>query len=139
MRFQDTRKKICIYFNRKDRFEGRPLIKVMLEEFFRLHVSGASVFRTRANFGSNYTLQSDFFGNPFKRNRGLLVQVIETEKKTYEILALCDRIIPNGIVTVEDVTLIRYSRTKVEEEDHKLAASYHSDKMSSVGTDLETN
>lgn len=51
MRFQDTRKKISIYFNSKDKYQGQPLLRVLLEELLKLHVAGLSVFKTYANSG----------------------------------------------------------------------------------------
>lgn len=70
------------------------------------------------------------------QRRGILVQIIETAKKTEEILKLCDKILPNGIVTVEDVTVIRYKEVSVNEEDHELAKSYVADTMGHVETEI---
>lgn len=136
MRFQDTRKKISIYFNSKDKYQGQPLLRVLLEELLKLHVAGLSVFKTYANSGGRLRIKLNLLYRLFMQRRGILVQIIETAKKTEEILKLCDKILPNGIVTVEDVTVIRYKEVSVNEEDHELAKSYVADTMGHVETEI---
>ncbi len=109
MIIHDTRKKVSIYINKKDKYEGKPLYKALVETFFRMEVSGVSVFPSGISYGSNFILRGalEF---PFFKNRGLLVQVIETEKKVREILPVLEKMIPNGIITIELVDMIRINK-----------------------------
>ncbi|MCS6983750.1 MAG: DUF190 domain-containing protein [Leptospiraceae bacterium] len=136
MRIQDQRKKISIYFNSHDKYEGQPLLRVLLEELLKLHVAGLSVFKTHANAGRRLRLHLNFLYRFLMQRRGILVQIIETEKKAEEILKLCDRIMPNGIVTLEDVTMIRYKKIAVSREDEALAQNYKVDQLGHVETEL---
>ncbi len=109
MIIHDTRKKVSIYINKKDKYEGKPLYKVLVETFFRMEVSGVSVFPSGISYGGNFILRGTL-EFPFFKNRGLLVQVIETEKKVREILPVLEKMIPNGIITIELVDMIRINK-----------------------------
>lgn len=131
MKFQDHRKKICIYINRKDKFEGKALYEALLEEFLKIEVSGCSVFYTLASYGGNFVVHGnmDF---PLFRNKGIMLQVIETEKKVNQILNLLESMIPNGMVTIEDIEMIRYNKIHPSEKDQEIADTSDSS-SSSIG------
>lgn len=119
MRFDDRRKKISIYINRRDRYAGRKLYRYLLKAFYDMEVSGCTVFKSDVSYGTTFKIHS-LRKFSLRRNKGLLLQVIETERKFHEIMSLLDKVIPNGIVTVEDVSMTRYTATEVTEADRDI-------------------
>lgn len=120
MRFEDQRQKINIYINRRDRFQGKPLYRAIVETMYKHEVSGISVFQSVVSYGSQFRIHGGEFA--FLRNRGIMIQIIETEKKSKEILKLLDDMIPNGIITTETINMIRYTKAETTEEDQELAS-----------------
>lgn len=135
MKFKDNRKRISIYINRKDRYNGKALYEVLMEEFLKIEVSGCSVFYTLASYGGNFIVHGNI-DLPLFRNKGIMLQIIETDKKVQQILELLDSMIPNGIVTIEDVEMIRYHKVDPSEKDQKIADGSDSS-SSSIGKPYE--
>ena len=119
MHFRDSRKKISIYINKKDRYQGKKLYKLIMQTIYELEASGCSIFLTAASYGSDYHIryQGKF---TFSRHRGLEIVVIETEKKAQQIIEKISPIIPNGLITIENIEMIRFSKAQPTAEDQQL-------------------
>ncbi len=135
MKFQDRRKKISIYINRKDKYNGKALYEALLEEFVKNEVSGCSVFYTLASYGGNFVVHGKV-DLPLFRKKGILLEVVETEKKVEQILKLLDTMIPNGIVLIEEVNMTRYNHVHPSDKDNLIADSSDSS-SSSLGKPYE--
>lgn len=129
MKIEDDRQLIRIFLNRKDRYQGKQVYKVLMRQFLDMQVSGCSVYRSLAGYGNNFILRKAR-GPAFLKNKGIVIQVVETKRKIEEILKLVEKVIPNGLVTISDVRMIRYSRNEPNAEDLKLAEK---DSGSSLG------
>lgn len=119
MKFEDNRVSICIYINRKDKYHGRPLYKVLIKKFREMQVSGCTLLRSLESYGSNFVLHPGR-GPAFLKNKGLLLHIVETEKKSAEILAVIENYIYNGMITLNPVRMFRYTAKKSSKEDEKL-------------------
>ncbi|RME91653.1 MAG: DUF190 domain-containing protein [Candidatus Hydrogenedentota bacterium] len=131
MKIEDERLLLQIFVNKRDRYKGRQVYKVLLDIFLDHQVSGCSVYRTLAGYGESFVLKKAR-GPAFLKNKGLVVQVVETKRKIDEILPIVENIIPNGLVTITPAHVIRYSRNKPTKDDVRLSEETQSASVSNL-------
>ena len=57
----------------------------------------------------------------WNRDSTIIITVIESESKLDDIIKIIDENLPQGLVSIRDVDVIRYTKTIVTPEDIKLA------------------
>ena len=126
MHFSDTRKKISIYINKKDRYKGKKLYRALLKKFYDMEVSGCTVFESVASYGSNFDIH---YRNLSSKTKSLMIQVIETERKAAQVLKELEHFVTNGLVTVETINMIRYDASSASKQDETLADKSNASSM----------
>ena len=123
MKIRDRRKEITIYIKNDEIVDGKLFHKTLLDKLVELHVTGCTIVKSNAGFGMDMKLKytDSYFTEFWSRESTVIITVIETESKTEEIIALLDSFMPQGIVSIKDVEVIRYTKTVVTDEDIKLA------------------
>ncbi len=123
MKIRDRRKEITIYVKNDEIVDGKLFHKILLDKLVELHVTGCTIVKSNAGFGMDMKLKytDSYFTEFWSRESTVIITVIETESKTEEIVALLDSFMPQGIVSIKDVEVIRYTKTVVTDEDIKLA------------------
>ena len=115
MKIRDRRKEITIYIKNDEIVDGKLFHKTLLDKLVELHVTGCTIVKSNAGFGMDMKLKytDSYFTEFWSRESTVIITVIETESKTEEIIALLDSCMPQGIVSIKDVEVIRYTKTVV--------------------------
>jgi PII-like signaling protein len=123
MKVQDKKKEINIYINSNEMKGTKPIYKLLLEEFISMGVTGCTIQKSTAGYGTDLNIKypDEFMNNFWTRESTILLKVIESENKVDEIIKLLDSLLSFGLVTIKDVDYIRYTKPIVTEEDIKLA------------------
>lgn len=98
-----------IFIGESDRYQNRPLYKVLLELFRKEGFAGATVLKGVAGFGANSVLHTDRL-LCLSQDLPLVIEVVDSEKKIEDIIPRLDDMLQGGMVTLEKARVIRYRK-----------------------------
>jgi CBS domain-containing protein len=105
---QKKAKRLRIYISEKDRWRGSSL-DVVLMELLREHgIAGATEFRGIAGFGAHsliHTIRIEVL----MADLPVVIESIDTEEKITGILDLIYPMVREGLITVDDVEIVKYT------------------------------
>jgi len=96
-----------IHIGERDKFNGHPLYREMVQLLRKKHYVGATVYRAIMGFGASSRIRSDRF---LERSLDLpiVVECVETEERIQAILPELDEMIGGGLITLERAQVIMY-------------------------------
>jgi uncharacterized protein len=101
-----TAQKVTIYLNQDTRAHVEPLWSTVLNFLRSRHVAGATVLWADMGFGSHeqfHNPRSEYAGE----HRPIRIEFIETVARVEEVLPTLYEMITDGLITVQDVTVIK--------------------------------
>lgn len=96
-----------IFIGESDRYQNRPLYKVLLELFRQEGFAGATVLKGVAGFGANSVLHTDRLMS-LSQDLPLVIEVVDSQVKIEAIIPRLDKILRGGMITLEKARVIRY-------------------------------
>ena len=96
-----------IFIGESDKFKGRPLYKVIVEEARRKGIAGATVLRGILGFGANSRIHTTQILR-LSEDLPLIIEIVDKEDRINEFLPELDRMIDEGLVTLERAQVITY-------------------------------
>lgn len=106
MLHQGPGKKVTIYVGEAVKHKHEPIYVAVLNYLFYHGVSGATVLRGAAGFGSDHHLQMARFVET-SLNLPVKIEFVETPEKVEEILPKLLELVDQGLVDVHDTTIVR--------------------------------
>jgi uncharacterized protein len=107
MKLEGRAKMLRIHFGEDDRWEDKPLYRVIIEKCRELDIAGATVFRGTEGYGAS-TLIRRLHLLSFSHDAPLMVSVIDSEDKIQKLLPFLDRMVGEGLIAISDVEVIKY-------------------------------
>lgn len=101
-------KRLRIYFSESDTWRGKSLDSVILGILRQSSVAGASVFRGVAGFGA-YSRVHTSAVEVLSMDLPLVIEVIDDADKLEECLQSIAPMLQEGLITLEDVTVVKYA------------------------------
>ena len=108
MLHQGTAKKVTVYVGEAVKHKHEPVYIAVLNYLFYHGVSGATVLRGAAGFGADHQLHMARFVDT-GLNLPVKIEFIETPAKVDEILPKLIDLVDDGLVTVQDTTIVKTS------------------------------
>lgn len=99
-------KKVTVYVGEAVKHKHEPVYISVLNYLFYHGVSGATVLRGAAGFGADHQLQMARFVDT-SLNLPIKIEFVDTPAKVDEILPKLIEIVDNGLVTVDDTTIVK--------------------------------
>lgn len=98
-----------VFIGEDDRWEHGPLYQALVEMFRREGLAGASVLKGVAGFGARSLMHT---ANLLRLSGDLpvIIEVVDSEEKIQAVLPLLNRMLQGGMVTLEKVRVIFYSK-----------------------------
>jgi len=96
-----------IFIGESDKIDGRPLFEVIVEEARKRGMAGATVTRGFLGFGANSRIHTSKVLR-LSDDLPVVVELVDDETKINEFLPDLDRMIGEGLVTLEKVRVIVY-------------------------------
>lgn len=97
---------LTIYINEADRHEDGPLHEYLVRRMLRLHIAGATVLRGAMGFGKHGRLhEKRLFG--VSDDRPVVIIAVDDEQRIRDIVGEIRRLVPDGLVTLHRVDLIK--------------------------------
>lgn len=96
-----------IHIGERDKYQGKPLYKAIVDVLRQRHYAGATVLRAIMGFGATAKLHTDRI-EVLSLDRPIVVECVETEERIQAILPELDRMIGGGLITLEPARVIMY-------------------------------
>ncbi len=113
--FKGERVLMRIHVGERDKFEGKPLYREIIELLRRKKYAGATAYRGIMSFGANSTLHTDRFVE-LSVDLPIVIECVETEERIKAILPELDNMIGGGLITLERAKVIMYRPHEVKDE-----------------------
>ncbi|MDD2734703.1 MAG: DUF190 domain-containing protein [Desulfuromonadaceae bacterium] len=97
-----------IFIGEGDRFEHKPLYEALMELLRLEGFAGATVLRGVCGFGANRVYHTQKLLD-LSAKLPLVVEVVDCQEKINAIMPRIDAMMGGGMITLEKVTVIRYS------------------------------
>jgi CBS domain-containing protein len=105
---QNKAQRLRIYISESDRWRGKALDSALLDLLRAQKAAGATVFRGMAGFGAHSHLHSSSI-EVLSMDLPVVVEVVDTPEKISSILALVYPMVGEGLITLEDVRVVKYT------------------------------
>jgi CBS domain-containing protein len=105
---QKNAQRICIYIGESDRWRGKPLYAAILETLKANGIAGATVVRGVAGYGAHSRIHSAAILR-ISEDLPLRIEVVDSPEKIARVLDTITVMVREGLVTVDEVQVIRYT------------------------------
>jgi len=96
-----------VFIGESDRADGKPLYEVIVEEARKRGIAGATVLRGRLGFGANSRIHTSKVLR-LSEDLPVVIEIVDAEDKIEAFLSELDKMISEGLVTLEKVRVIAY-------------------------------
>ena len=96
-----------IFVGESDKFEGRPLYEAIVEEARRRGLAGATVLRGTVGFGAHSRIHTAKILR-LSEDLPMVIEIVDRPERIAEFLPDLDKMIGEGLVTLEKVRVIVY-------------------------------
>ncbi len=96
-----------IYLGESDRIKGRPLYEQIVFEARKLHLAGATVLHGILGFGADSRMHTSKLLS-LSDDLPVIVEIVDREENIDKLLPYLDKHVTEGLVTMEDVKVIKY-------------------------------
>jgi len=99
-------KKLTIYVDETEKVHGKPVYEAVLDILFARKISGASVFRGVAGYGSEGKLHTAKILE-LSTTLPVKIEVVDSEEMINIILAEINSVVEKGLIEVSDTQVIK--------------------------------
>lgn len=99
---------VRVFIGEGDQLHRRPLALAIVERLRREGYSGATVFRGTAGFGARSVLHTMQILR-LSEDLPVVIEIVEASERIDQLLELLDEMVPEGLVTMEKVRIVKYS------------------------------
>lgn len=107
MKVEGEGRLLRIFVGESDRFEGRPLYEAIMLLARREGLAGATVLRGLMGFGASSRIHTAKILR-LSEDLPIVVEIVDREERIAKILPQLDRMVAEGLITVEKVNVIAY-------------------------------
>lgn len=99
---------VRVFIGESDLWRHRPLALSIVERLRQEGYSGATVFRGTAGFGARSVLHTTQILR-LSEDLPVVIEIVESSDLIERLLDLLDEMVPEGLVTMEKVRIVKYS------------------------------
>jgi PII-like signaling protein len=107
MKSEGTAKLVRIFLGESDRWKGQPLHVAIVEEMRMAGLAGATVFKGILGFGAHSVVHAARIVD-LSSDLPVMIELVESEEKVEAFLPTLDKMVTEGLVTLENVHVIAY-------------------------------
>lgn len=100
-----------IYIGESDKLGGKPLYEAIVLKARELNLAGATVIRGIMGFGAASRIHTVKVLR-LSEDLPLIIEIIDTEKNIQKIMPFLDEVVKEGLITLEELTVIKYRHNK---------------------------
>ncbi len=111
MKLPEEAELLRIFIGESDRYEGKPLYEAIVEEARRQNLGGATVFRGLLGYGAHSRMHTAKLLR-LSEDLPVVVEIVDSTEKIQAFLPDLDRMMDEGLVTVERAKVLVYRHGK---------------------------
>jgi uncharacterized protein len=96
-----------VFIGESDQWHGKPLYEAIVLKARELHLAGATVLRGPMGFGANSRLHTTKILR-LSEDLPIVIEIVDSQEKIDELMPHIDEMVREGLVTLENVRVIRY-------------------------------
>ncbi|HOO33851.1 MAG TPA: DUF190 domain-containing protein [Thermotogota bacterium] len=101
-------KRLKIYISERDEYKGETLYKYLLKQFREMEVGGATVISGIEGYGLGSCIKQ-FNVWDLKEDLPIVIEVVDSVEKIEKLIPIIKDIVTDGLITIEDIEIIKYS------------------------------
>ncbi len=108
IKIEGKAKLMQIYIGESDQWNGKPLHEALVHAMRAHDLAGVTVYRGILGYGAHRRIHKD---KPLhlSRDSSIMLSVVDTEEKLRAFLPTMDQMVPEGLVVLSDVDVIKYA------------------------------
>ena len=99
---------VRVFIGESDQWHHRSLALAVIERLRKEGYSGATVLRGVAGFGARSVLHTSQLLR-LSEDLPVVIEMVEAHERVEALLAILDEMVPEGLVTLEKVRVVKYS------------------------------
>ncbi len=99
---------VRIFIGESEKWHHQPLHVALLERLRKEGFAGATVFHGMAGFGAKSHLHTAHLLR-LSEDLPIVIEVVDSEEHVERLKAILDEMVPEGLVTMEKVQVLRYA------------------------------
>jgi uncharacterized protein len=111
MKSPENGKLLRVFIGESDRWDRKPLFEAIVLKARELGLAGATVLRGAMGFGASSHLHTTKILR-LSMDLPIVIEIIDTEEKINLLIPHLDEMVLEGLVTIEDVRVIKYRANK---------------------------
>jgi uncharacterized protein len=96
-----------VFIGESDHWRGRPLYEAIVLKARELHLAGATALRGPMGFGASSRLHTAKILR-LSEDLPIVIEIVDSREKIDAFLPHIDQMVQEGLVTLEDVRVIKY-------------------------------
>ena len=104
-----------IFIGESDRWHGRPLYEAIILRARELGVAGATMLRGMMGYGAASRIHTAKILR-LSEDLPIVVEIVDSKEKIESLLPMIDEMVKEGLVTLENVRVIKYRHAKNTDE-----------------------
>ena len=102
-------KRLRIYIGEADSWEGKSLYKALVLKAKELDLAGATVFQGCMGYGANSRIHTASLID-LSADLPIMIEIIDSAEYIEKFLPYLDLMVKEGMVTVDDIQVIKYGK-----------------------------
>lgn len=111
MKLPDEGKLLRIFVGETDTYQGKTLYEAIILKARELNLAGATVFRGIMGYGAASRIHSIKLLR-LSEDLPVMIEIVDTGKNIDKILPFLDETVSEGLITMEEVKIIKYRSGK---------------------------
>jgi len=99
-----------IFIGESDKYNGKPLYEQIVFKARELNLAGATVIRGILGFGADSRIHSAKLLE-LSIDLPIIIEIVDTQEKIDTLLPFIDETVKEGLVTLEEVKVIKYKHS----------------------------
>lgn len=108
MRVEGEGQLLRIFIGETDRWEGRPLYEALVQQARGEGLAGATVLRGMMGYGAHSLIHSARAAAGITDEMPVVVEIVDKAEKIKRFIPVLDRMVREGLITIEKATVIAY-------------------------------
>lgn len=96
-----------VFVGESDTWKGKSLYRAIVEEARKLNLAGATVIRGIMGYGAASRIHTTRFLR-LSEDLPIVIEIVDTEESIERLIPFLDRVVRDGLVTMEKARVIRY-------------------------------
>lgn len=104
-------KKLTVYVDETDKYEGKPVYEVLMDIFYKQRIAGVSVFRGVAGYGSDGVFHTSKMLE-LSTDLPVKIEAVDSEEMISRVLPLINDVVGKGLIEISDTLVIKCCKGK---------------------------